>query len=67
MVLRSKIACRTLVVAAREDQLMPVELLKELSDGIPGATLAIVEDSGHIASLEQPEKVTELLRGWLQG
>jgi pimeloyl-ACP methyl ester carboxylesterase len=63
----ARIACRTLVVAAREDQLMPVELLKELSDGIPGATLAIVEDSGHMASLEQPEKVTELLRGWLQG
>ena len=62
-----RIACRTLVVAAREDQLMPVELLRELADGIPGAKLAIVEDSGHVASLEQPEKVTELLRGWLQG
>jgi len=63
----ARIACRTLVVAAREDQLMPVELLKELADGIPGATLAIVEDSGHMACLEQPEKVAELLRGWLQG
>jgi pimeloyl-ACP methyl ester carboxylesterase len=63
----ANIACRTLVVAAREDQLMPVELLKELADGIRGSALAIVEDSGHMASLEQPEKVTELLRGWLQG
>jgi pimeloyl-ACP methyl ester carboxylesterase len=63
----ARIACRTLVVAARDDQLMPVELLRELADGIPGATLAIVEDSGHIATLEQPEKVTGLLRGWLRG
>ena len=54
-----------LVVAAREDQLMPVEILKELADGIPGARLAIVEDSGHMASLEQPEEVTRLLREWI--
>ncbi|MGZ5074660.1 MAG: alpha/beta fold hydrolase [Usitatibacter sp.] len=63
----ARIACRTLVVAARSDALMPVELLEELANGIPGATLAIVEGSGHMASLEQPEEVTELLRGWLQG
>lgn len=63
----ARIACRTLVVAARSDALMPVELLEELASGIPGATLAIVEDSGHMAPLEQPEEVTELLRGWLLG
>ena len=60
------IRCRTLVVAARHDALMPVELLEELARGIPKATLAIVEDSGHMASLEQPEKVTGLLRAWLE-
>ena len=60
------IACRTLVVAARDDALMPVELLEELARGIPRSTLAIVEDSGHMASIEQPAKVTELLRAWLE-
>ena len=58
------IACRTLVVAAREDALMPVEILEELARGIRGAKLEIVEDSGHMASLEQPERVTELLLDW---
>lgn len=62
-----KIACPTLVVAARQDALMPMELLEELARGIPGATLGIVEESGHMASIEQPEKVTDLLRAWLQG
>lgn len=61
------IACPTLVVAGRDDALMPVELLQELARGIPKARLAIVEASGHMASLEQPEEVSELLREWLAG
>ncbi len=63
----ARIACPTLVLAAREDALMPVELLEELARGIPKARLAIVEESGHMASLEQPRKVTDLLRTWLEG
>jgi pimeloyl-ACP methyl ester carboxylesterase len=54
----------TLVIAARGDAIMPVEILKELADGIPGARLAIVEDSGHMASLERPAAVLEPLREW---
>jgi pimeloyl-ACP methyl ester carboxylesterase len=61
------IRCPTLVIAARNDALMPVELLKELADGIPKARLAIVEDSGHMASLEQPERVAALVREWIKG
>jgi len=61
------IRCRTLVIAARHDLIMPLEMLKELSDGIPEARLEIVEDSGHMASIEQPERVTALLREWVTG
>jgi pimeloyl-ACP methyl ester carboxylesterase len=61
-----RIKCRTLVLAARKDALMPVELLEELARGIPKSTLAIVEDSGHMASIEQPGEVTELLEAWLE-
>jgi len=60
-----KIRCPALVVAARQDQLMPVELLQELASGIPGARLEIIENSGHMASIEQPEQVTRLLLDWL--
>jgi pimeloyl-ACP methyl ester carboxylesterase len=59
------IRCPTQVIAARHDALMPVELLQELCDGIPGARLAIVEDSGHMASLEQPGRVAAILREWI--
>jgi pimeloyl-ACP methyl ester carboxylesterase len=61
-----RIKCRTLVIAARQDQLMAVPLLEELSRSISRSTLAIVEDSGHMASVEQPAEVAELLAGWLE-
>ena len=59
------IGCPTLVVAAREDALMPLEVLREIADGIPGARLETVEESGHMVSLEQPEALTRLLCSWL--
>ena len=59
------IRCPTLVVAARHDQLMPVEILQELAKGIPGARLEIIEDSGHMATLEQAGQVADLLESWL--
>ena len=60
------IRCPTLVVAGREDQIMPVEVLQELADGIPGARLAIIEDCGHMASLEQPDELLALVREWIE-
>jgi pimeloyl-ACP methyl ester carboxylesterase len=59
------IRCKTLVVAGRHDALMPLEILEELAHGIPGARLAIVEDCGHMSTLEQPAQVTRLLEAWL--
>ena len=29
--------------------------MKEIADGIPGATFRIFEDSGHFAPIEEPE------------
>ena len=60
------IRCPTFVVASRNDALMPLELLEELARGIPGAVLEVVEDSGHMASIEQPERVTQILKAWLE-
>jgi pimeloyl-ACP methyl ester carboxylesterase len=59
------IRCPTVVVAGRQDAIMPLELLRELADGIPGARLEIVEECGHMAPLEKPAEVAALLREWL--
>ena len=61
------VSCPTLVVAARDDQLMPVEWLEELARGIPGAELEIVEECGHMAPIEKPREVIKLLREWITG
>lgn len=56
----------TMVLAAREDAIMPMEVSEEMARGIPGARLDIVEHCGHVSSLEQPEAVTARLRAWMQ-
>jgi pimeloyl-ACP methyl ester carboxylesterase len=55
-----------MVLAAREDQIMPLEVSEEMAHGIPGARLEMVEHCGHLSSLEQPDAVTALLRAWIQ-
>lgn len=60
------IRCPTAVIAGRDDQLMPVELLKELADGIPVSRLTVIEDCGHMAALEQPARVLAALIEWLE-
>ena len=34
--------------------------------GVPGARLEVVEDCGHLATLEKPATVTRLLTEWLE-
>ena len=60
------IDCPTLVLCGAEDHLCPVEYHELMASRIPGATLEILEDCGHIASLEQPGRVTEALRKLLE-
>jgi pimeloyl-ACP methyl ester carboxylesterase len=60
------IRCPTLVVAAKDDQLMPVEILQELADGITGARLTTIEDCGHMSTIEQPARVLAALTEWLE-
>ena len=61
----AKIGCPTLVLAAREDAIMPMEVSEEMARGIPGARLEVVEHCGHVSSIEQPEAVSALLRTWI--
>lgn len=60
------IGCPALIVCGRQDQLTPVELSQEMAAAIPGATLQIVEDCGHLPALEHPALTTALLRRWLE-
>ena len=57
----------TLIIHARQDQVFTLEMHEEMKNLIPNAKLAIVEDSGHMSPMEQPETVTRLMRHWLLG
>lgn len=60
------IRCPTLVICGRNDEVTPPEVNGELAKGIAGARLEVLDECGHLAPLEQPERVTELLREWLK-
>ena len=55
----------TLVIVGRDDEWSPVAQHEKIAAAIPTARLEIVEDSGHMVTLERPEAVTALLRDWL--
>jgi 3-oxoadipate enol-lactonase len=56
-----RIAADTLVLAAAGDLAIPVDHARVIAAGIPHARLAIVDDAAHLASLERPAEVAELL------
>ena len=59
------IHCPTLVLCGRQDAITPPEVHAEMAEAIPGARFVPIEDSGHLAPMEQPQAVTALLREWL--
>lgn len=60
------IACPTLVVGGRQDLLTPLDIIREIAEGIPQSSFAVVENCGHLPPLEQPERMTTLMRSWLE-
>lgn len=63
----SAIACPTLLVMGRQDAIVTEAHQDEVAAAIPGARLEIIEDCGHLSSLERPEAVSGLLRRFLGG
>lgn len=59
------IDCPTLVLCGREDILTPLDLHEEMAAGVLGARLVVVEQCGHMSTMEQPQAVNDPLRAWL--
>lgn len=60
------IACPTLVLTGRQDAWSGPAQHEAMAAAIPGAQLVIVEDSGHMTTLEQPQAVSTALADWLR-
>ena len=55
-----------LALCGRQDQVTPLFLSEEIADIAPQGELRVIEDCGHLSTMEHPETVTEALRAWLQ-
>ncbi len=64
--LLAEIACPTLVLCGRKDALTPLPLHEEMASLIPGSRLCVIEECGHLSTLERPEAVTAAMREWLE-
>ena len=59
------ITCQTLILCGRQDAMTPPDLHEEIARGIPVATQVVIENCGHLSTIEQPEEVSLALRHWL--
>lgn len=61
-----KIRIPTLILCGAHDQLCPVKRHSFMAELIPNAHLEVLEDSGHLPTLEQPAETTAALRKWMK-
>ena len=61
-----RIKVPTLILCGQEDQLCPLEQHQMMHDLIKNSRLEIVQEAGHLPTLEQPAKTTEALLRWLR-
>jgi pimeloyl-ACP methyl ester carboxylesterase len=59
------IAVPVLVLCGERDAIAPAALSQEIAGGIPGAQFDVVENAGHVANADAPERFNDLLRGFL--
>lgn len=60
------ITCPTLVLTGRQDAWSGPAQHEAMAAAIPGAQLVIVEDSGHMTTMEQSQVVSKALADWLR-
>jgi pimeloyl-ACP methyl ester carboxylesterase len=61
-----RIKCPTLILVGREDLQCPVKQHEEMAAAIPHSKLVVIEECGHMSTVERPEQVTAALELWCQ-
>ncbi len=55
----------TLVACGRQDPVTPLADHEAIAAAVAGARLEVIEDCGHLSTIEQPEALTRVLADWL--
>ena len=58
------IKCPTLIITGREDNICPLKLHEDMAEAIPNSTLKVIEECGHLSTLEQPNLVNNIIIDW---
>lgn len=61
----SRLTMPALILAGADDLLCPPPMQHELADGLPKATLVLIDGAGHFAPLEAPDQVAGHVAAWL--
>ena len=61
----SKINIPTLVICGSEDKLSPPAIMNAMAEKIPKSKFILIEDAGHMTSIENPEKFNTSVKDFL--
>lgn len=61
-----KVSASTLIIQGRNDLLFPVYFATAIQEAIPNAKLEIVEQCGHTINLEAPQKLSALIKDFIE-
>jgi pimeloyl-ACP methyl ester carboxylesterase len=64
--LLGQIRVPTLVLCGRQDAWSPPSAHEEIAARIPSSRLVVVEESGHMVTMERPREVATAMREWVQ-
>lgn len=54
------------LIAGAHDPITPVKRHETMADLIPDASIEVLQDAGHVPSLETPDALTTVLRDWIE-
>lgn len=63
--LLSMITCPTLLIASKQDKIMPPEQSEHMAACIKKSTVVHIEECGHLSPLEKPVIVNQILLNWI--
>jgi len=63
--LLERITCPALIMCGRQDELIPLARHEEMAERISGSRLEIVEECGHLSTMERPAETSAALARWL--
>jgi pimeloyl-ACP methyl ester carboxylesterase len=63
--LLSEIRCPTFVICGKQDTWSPPQRHQQMHERIPDSELRLIDDCGHMSTMERPNEVLSILMEWL--